>query len=51
MIEHFKLGLLGFVIVIAILVSIYSHRIYTPQQSSTTVTETVGVDRSLHKHC
>lgn len=40
-IGHFKLGLLGFVIVITILVTIYSHRIYTPQKMDSMV-ETVG---------
>lgn len=37
LIEHFKLGLLGFVIVMAILFTIYSHRVYSPQNMGTAV--------------
>lgn len=36
LIEHFKLGILGFVIVMFILFTIYSHRIYSPQNMDAT---------------
>lgn len=49
MVEHYKLGLLGFMIVIAILVNVYSHRVYIPEPSVSI--ETSCLQTSLHKSC
>ena len=46
LIEHFKLGLIGFVIVMAILFTIYSHRIYVPQNVDSPI-ETVYMENDL----
>ncbi len=46
LIEHFKLGLIGFVIVVAILFTIYSNRIYMPQNVDSPI-ETVCLENGL----
>lgn len=40
LLNYFKLGILGFLIVVTILYTIYSHRIYTPQDSSASLEQT-----------